>query len=45
VRYFTLSEDGNRLTLSVKNQTRVTSTLVWNESNSGVSIVAADCRQ
>jgi hypothetical protein len=29
VRYFGLSEDGNKLTLSVKNQTRVTSTLVW----------------
>jgi len=29
VRYFNLSEDGNTLTLSVKNQTRVTSTLVW----------------
>lgn len=29
VRYFNLSEDGNKLTLSVKNQTRVTSTLVW----------------
>ena len=29
VRYFSLSEDGNKLTLSVKNQTRVTSTLVW----------------
>jgi Lipocalin-like domain len=29
VRYFNLSEDDNKLTLSVKNQTRVTSTLVW----------------
>ena len=29
VRYFSFSEDGNRLTLSVKNQTRVTSTLIW----------------
>jgi lipocalin-like protein len=29
VRYFTLSDDGNRLTLAVKNNGRVTSTLVW----------------
>jgi Lipocalin-like domain len=29
VRYFGLSEDGNTLTLSVKNQGRVTATLVW----------------
>jgi len=29
IRYFTLSEDGSRLTLSVKNNGRVTSTLVW----------------
>jgi hypothetical protein len=29
VRYFSLSDDGSKLTLSVKNQTRVTSTLVW----------------
>jgi hypothetical protein len=29
VRYFNLSEDGNRLTLSVKNGDRVTSTLIW----------------
>lgn len=29
VRYFNLSEDGNKLTLSVKSQSRVTSTLVW----------------
>jgi lipocalin-like protein len=29
VRYFELSADGNRLTLSVKNQGRTTGTLVW----------------
>lgn len=29
VRYFKLSEDGNQLTLSVKNNDRVTSTLTW----------------
>src|SRR5262245_38044023 len=29
VRYFSLSEDGSKLTLSVKNQSRTTSTLVW----------------
>ena len=29
VRHYELSPDGNRLTLSVKNQGRVTSTLTW----------------
>jgi hypothetical protein len=29
VRYYELSEDNNKLTLSVKNQGRVTGTLVW----------------
>jgi Lipocalin-like domain len=29
VRYYELSADGNRLTLSLKNQGRVTSTLTW----------------
>jgi hypothetical protein len=29
VRYFELSDDGNRLTLSLKSGDRVTSTLVW----------------
>ena len=29
VRYFTLSEDGNTLTLSTKNNERVTGKLVW----------------
>lgn len=29
VRYFKLSDDGNRLTLSLKSGDRVTSTLVW----------------
>ena len=29
VRYFKLSEDGTRLTLSVKSNERITSTLVW----------------
>jgi hypothetical protein len=29
VRYYSFSEDGNKLTLSVKNQGRVTGTLVW----------------
>lgn len=29
VRYFSVSEDGTKLTLSVKNQSRVTSTLTW----------------
>ena len=29
VRYYAVSEDGNRLTLSLKNNGRVTSTLVW----------------
>ena len=29
VRYFSLSDDGSRLTLSVKNNLRTTGTLVW----------------